>query len=178
MRQGCLPAARCRLSLHSYTFEIGRGVVLKQGRDLTIFATGLCVSQACLAADLLEADGIDAEVVNIHTIKPLDEKLVVASAAKTKRVFTVEEHSIIGGLGAAVAETLGEQCPTKLTRLGVRDVFGESGRQTSFCISMSWMRKVFIKILKQICNYLKTTNSRACPGKMAVRAGSGTEECA
>lgn len=110
-----------------YTFEIGRGVVLKQGRDLTIFATGLCVSQACLAADLLEADGIDAEVVNIHTIKPLDEKLVVASAAKTKRVFTVEEHSIIGGLGAAVAETLGEQCPTKLTRLGVRDVFGESG---------------------------------------------------
>lgn len=110
-----------------YKFEIGKGVTLKEGKDITIFATGLCVSEACLAADMLEKDGIDAEVINIHTIKPLDDELVVASASKTKRVFTVEEHSIVGGLGAAVAEVLGEKCPTKITRLGVKDVFGESG---------------------------------------------------
>ena len=110
-----------------YKFEIGKGVVLKEGSDLTIFATGLCVSEAYIASEMLENDGIHAEVINIHTIKPLDEELVTASAAKTKRVFTVEEHSIIGGLGAAVAEALGEKCPTKITRLGVKDVFGESG---------------------------------------------------
>lgn len=110
-----------------YKFEIGKGVMLKEGSGLTIFATGLCVSEAYVAAQMLEKDGISAEVINIHTIKPLDEELVVQSAAKTKRVFTVEEHSIIGGLGAAVAEVLGEKCPTKLTRLGVKDVFGESG---------------------------------------------------
>ena len=110
-----------------YKFEIGKGVILKQGKDLTILATGLCVSEACLATDMLEKEGIDAEVINIHTIKPLDEELVISSASKTKRVFTVEEHSIIGGLGSAVTEVLGEKCPVKITRLGVKDVFGESG---------------------------------------------------
>ena len=110
-----------------YKFEIGKGVTLRDGKDLTLVATGLCVSGALEAAEKLAADGIDARVVNLHTIKPLDEELVTASAAKTKRVFTVEEHSIIGGLGAAVAEALGEKCPTKITRLGVKDVFGESG---------------------------------------------------
>mgnify|MGYP000363220353 CR=1 FL=1 len=110
-----------------YKFEIGKGVTLREGSDCSIIATGLCVSEALAAADTLAEQGIHAEVINIHTIKPLDEELVVKTAKKTGRVFTVEEHSIIGGLGAAVAETLGEKCPTKITRIGVKDVFGESG---------------------------------------------------
>ncbi len=110
-----------------YKFELGKGVVLREGKDLTIVATGLCVAETLLAAEQLSADGVDAEVINIHTIKPLDEELVVASASKTGKVVTVEEHSIIGGLGAAVSETLSEKCPTKVVRIGVNDVFGESG---------------------------------------------------
>ena len=110
-----------------YKFEIGKGVTLREGSDCSIIATGLCVSEALAAADTLAEQGIHAEVINIPTIKPLDEELVVKTAKKTGRVFTVEEHSIIGGLGAAVAETLGEKCPTKITRIGVNDVFGESG---------------------------------------------------
>ena len=100
---------------------------LRDGKDCTIIATGLCVSESLEAAKLLAEAGIDAQVINIHTIKPLDEELVVAAAKKTGRIFTVEEHSIIGGLGAAVCETLSEKCPTKVTRIGVNDVFGESG---------------------------------------------------
>ena len=110
-----------------YHFEIGKGVVLKEGTDVTIFATGLCVSSALEAAEKLKEDGIDAEIVNIHTIKPIDWELVIASAKKTGKVVTAEEHSVIGGLGSAVAEVLSEEAPTKLLRIGVEDVFGESG---------------------------------------------------
>ena len=110
-----------------YKFEIGKGVVLKEGKDVTIFATGLEVNEAIEAEKLLAADGIDAEIINIHTIKPLDRELVVASAKKTKKVVTVEEHSIIGGLGSAVAEVLCEEAPTKMLRISVNDTFGESG---------------------------------------------------
>lgn len=111
----------------TYQFEIGKGVQLKDGTDCTIIATGLCVSESLEAAKLLKEQGIDAQVINIHTIKPLDEELVMAAAKKTGRIFTVEEHSIIGGLGAAVAELLGDKCPTRITRIGMNDVFGESG---------------------------------------------------
>ena len=110
-----------------YHFEIGKGVVLKEGTDVTIFATGLCVSSALEAAEKLKEDGIDAEIVNMHTIKPIDRELVIASAKKTGKVVTAEEHSVIGGLGSAVAEVLSEEAPTKLLRIGVGDVFGESG---------------------------------------------------
>lgn len=92
-----------------------------------MFATGLCVNEALLAAEKLAADGIDAKVINIHTIKPLDEELVVKAAKETGKVVTVEEHSVIGGLGGAVAEVLSEKAPTKMLRIGVNDVFGESG---------------------------------------------------
>ena len=110
-----------------YKFEIGKGVVLKEGKDLTIIATGLEVNESLEAAKMLAEDGIDAEVINIHTIKPLDADLVVKSAAKTGKVVTVEEHSVIGGLGGAVAEVLSEKQPTKMLRIGVQDTFGESG---------------------------------------------------
>ena len=111
----------------NYKFEIGKGVVLKEGTDVTIFATGLEVYEAVLAAEMLEKDGISAEVVNIHTIKPIDKELVIASATKTGKVVTVEEHFTIGGLGSAVCEVLSENAPTKVLRIGINDVFGESG---------------------------------------------------
>lgn len=110
-----------------YRFEIGKGIELRKGKDLTILATGLSVSESLKAALLLKEKGVDAQVINIHTIKPLDEEMILSAARQTGRIFTVEEHSIIGGLGSAVAELLGEKCPTKITRIGVRDVFGESG---------------------------------------------------
>ncbi|MEE1303717.1 MAG: transketolase family protein [Agathobacter sp.] len=113
-----------------YKFEIGKGIVLRQGTDVSIFATGLEVNEALEAAKLLEAEGISAEVINIHTIKPIDKELVVASATKTGKVVTVEEHSVIGGLGSAVAEVLCEEAPTKMIRIGVNDTFGESGPAT------------------------------------------------
>ena len=111
----------------TYKFEIGKGITLKEGKDVTIIATGLEVNESLEAAKMLEADGISAEVINIHTIKPLDAELVCASAKKTGKVVTVEEHSIIGGLGGAVAEALSETQPTKMMRIVMNDVFGESG---------------------------------------------------
>ena len=110
-----------------YKFELGKGVVLRKGKDLTIVATGLCVSSALEAAEKLAADGIDAKVINIHTIKPLDEELIVAAAKETGKVVTVEEHSVIGGLGSAVCDALAEKCPVPVKKIGVQDVFGESG---------------------------------------------------
>ena len=110
-----------------YKFEIGKGELLREGSDVTIVATGICVSSALEAADKLAADGISAEVINIHTIKPLDTELIVKSAKKTGKVVTAEEHTIIGGLGGAVCEALSEKAPTPVLRIGVNDVFGESG---------------------------------------------------
>ena len=110
-----------------YKFEIGKGIVLREGKDVTIIANGLCVNSAIEAAELLAADGIDAKVINIHTIKPLDKDLVIAAAKETGKVVTVEEHSVIGGLGSAVCDVLSEYAPTPVKKIGVQDVFGESG---------------------------------------------------
>ena len=110
-----------------YKFEIGKGITLKDGSDITIVATGLCVSQALEAAETLAAEGVSARVINIHTVKPLDEELIIKAAKETKMLFTVEEHSIIGGLGSAVCECLAEKHPAKVVRIGMRDKFGESG---------------------------------------------------
>ena len=110
-----------------YKFELGKGVVLREGKDVTIVATGLCVSSALEAAEKLAADGIDAKIINIHTIKPLDEELIVAAAKETGKVVTVEEHSVIGGLGSAVCDALAEKCPVPVKKIGVQHVFGESG---------------------------------------------------
>ena len=110
-----------------YKFEIGKGVTLREGTDVAIIATGLCVAESLAAAEKLAADGVNAKVINIHTIKPLDEELVVAAAKECGRVVTVEEHSVIGGLGAAVCETLSRKAPTPVKTIGVQDCFGESG---------------------------------------------------
>ena len=110
-----------------YKFAVGKGVVLREGKDVAIIATGLCVNSALEAAEKLAADGIEAKVVNIHTIKPLDEDLVVEAARETGKVVTVEEHSVIGGLGSAVCDALCAKAPTPVLKIGVQDVFGESG---------------------------------------------------
>lgn len=110
-----------------FKFEIGKGEIVKEGKDITIIANGLMVAEAIEAGKTLAEQGIDAEIINIATIKPLDEELVIASAKKTGRVITVEEHSIIGGLGEAVCAVLSEKCPTAVKRIGVNDEFGHSG---------------------------------------------------
>ena len=110
-----------------YKFELGKGVVLREGKDVAIIATGLCVTSAMEAAEKLAADGIEAKVINIHTIKPLDEELVAEAARETGKVVTVEEHSVIGGLGSAVCDALAEKAPTPVLKIGIQDVFGESG---------------------------------------------------
>lgn len=111
----------------NYRFKIGKGTVLADGEDVTIIATGLMVKEALDAKKLLDKQGISARVVNMSTIKPIDREIIIESAKKTGCVVTAEEHSIIGGLGSAVAEVLSEDCPTPLVRVGVNDVFGESG---------------------------------------------------
>ena len=110
-----------------YKFELGRGVCLREGKDVTIVATGMLVPAALEAAEALAAEGVDAEVINIHTIKPLDEDIIIQSARKTEHVVVAEEHSVIGGLGSAVCDVLSEKCPTPVKKVGVQDTFGESG---------------------------------------------------
>lgn len=114
----------------TYKFEIGKGVVLREGKDVTIIASGLPVANCLEAAEMLAKDGIDAKVINIHTIKPLDKELVVAAAKETGKVVTVEEHSVIGGLGSAVCDALCEEAPVKVKKIGIQDVYGESGPAT------------------------------------------------
>ncbi len=111
----------------TYKFEWGKGIQIKEGSDITIIATGLMVDSAIKAAEKLEADGVKADVIDMHTIKPIDEDIILKSAKKTGKVFTVEEHSVIGGLGSAVCEVLSEKYPCKVKRIGIYDVFGESG---------------------------------------------------
>ena len=110
-----------------YKFEIGKAVTLREGTDVTIIATGLPVSESLAAAEKLAAEGISAEVINMHTIKPLDEEAVIKAAAKTGKIVTVEEHSVIGGLGSAVCDVVAEKAPAKVMKIGVNDVYGESG---------------------------------------------------
>ncbi len=112
----------------TYKFEIGRGVMMSEGSDVTIVATGLMVSVALDAKKLLAAEGIDAEIINIHTIKPIDREIIIKSAKKTGAVVTAEEHNIIGGLGSAVCEVLCEDFPVPVSRVGVNDTFARSGK--------------------------------------------------
>ncbi len=135
-----------------YKFEIGKGELLREGSDLTIAATGICVGGALEAADKLAEEGISAEVINICTIKPLDEELIIRSAKKTGKVITAEEHSVIGGLGSAVCDALCKSYPVPVMKIGIQDVFGESGSAQALVEKYKLDGK---GIYQQIKNYLK-----------------------
>ena len=117
-----------------YQFEMGKGVLLREGSDVTIVATGILVASALEAAEKMAAEGISAEVINIHTIKPLDKEIIIESAKKTGKVVTAEEHTVIGGLGGAVCEALSEEYPVPVCRIGINDVFGESGSASALLV--------------------------------------------
>ena len=110
------------------TFEIGKAVQIGEGTDATVFATGITVEQALIAKEKLKEKGIDIRVVDIHTIKPIDKEMIIKCAKETKKLISIEDHSIIGGLGTAISEVLTEECPTKIERLGINDTFGKSGK--------------------------------------------------
>ncbi|MGR1083271.1 transketolase family protein [Olegusella massiliensis] len=136
----------------TYKFELGRGIVERKGADVTIVATGLMVGEALQAAEELAKAGIDAEVINIHTIKPLDEELIVSSANKTRKVVTVEEHSIIGGLGSAVCDALAEKYPVPVRKIGMNDTFGESGPAVELLVKYGLSAQ---NIVSQVTDFLK-----------------------
>ena len=128
MRFGRFAVPNLTPEVKNYKFEIGKGVLYREGKDVTIVANGYMVHLAVEAAEMLAAEGIDAEVINIHTIKPLDAELICASAKKTGAVVTAEEHSVIGGLGSAVCDCIAENCPVPVLKVGVEDSFGRSGK--------------------------------------------------
>ena len=128
MRFGRFAVPNLTPEIKDYKFEIGKGVLYREGTDVTIVANGYMVHLALEAADMLAEDGISAEVINIHTIKPLDNGMIVASAKKTGAVVTAEEHSVIGGLGSAVCDVLSAECPTPVLKVGVEDAYGRSGK--------------------------------------------------
>lgn len=135
-----------------YHFEMGKGTLLREGSDVTIVATGIMVNSALEAAEMLAAEGISAEVINICTIKPLDSELIVKSAKKTGKVVTAEEHSTIGGLGSAVCEALAESFPVPVYRIGIRDEFGQSG---SASVLLEWYELDGKGVFKQVREFLK-----------------------
>ena len=128
MRFGRFPVPNLTPEIKDYKFEIGKGVTYREGRDVTIVATGYMVHLAVEAADILAKEGIDAGVINIHTVKPLDTALITEAAKRSGAIVTAEEHTVIGGLGAAVCEALTESCPVPVLRVGVEDQYGRSGK--------------------------------------------------
>lgn len=132
----------------SYCFEIGKAETVKEGNDVAIIANGLMVAEAIEAAKQLEADGISAEVINMATIKPLDEKTVIEAAKKCKKIITVEEHNVIGGLGEAVCSCLAEKCPTPVKRIGVKDEFGHSGPALDLLKQFGLSAENIVKVTK------------------------------
>ena len=132
-------------------FEIGKGEVLKEGTDVAIIANGLMVNEALVAAEELAKDGINAMVINMATIKPLDEELVIAAAKKCGKIITCEEHSIIGGLGEAVCGVLAEKCPTPVKRIGVNDEFGHSGPAAALLKQFGLCSENVVKVAKEFC---------------------------
>ena len=134
----------------NYVFELGKGKILRDGKDATIFACGIMVSASLEAASLLEGEGIDVRVVNMSSLKPIDEDLIVSSADKTGAVITAEEHSIIGGLGSAVAEILGEKRPTPMLRIGIKDRFGMSGSSDDLLMEYGLTANNLVNSVKKV----------------------------
>lgn len=133
----------------TYKFELGKGVQLADGNDVTIIATGLMVYEAIKASEELKVEGINARVINIHTIKPLDKEIVIKAAKETGLIITCEEHSVIGGLGSAVAETVTEACPVKVVKIGVNDVFGHSGPAADLLKEFGLSSENIVKTVKE-----------------------------
>ncbi|MGL5417565.1 MAG: transketolase family protein [Clostridium sp.] len=135
-----------------YKFEIGKGVTLKEGNDVTIMGTGIMVDAALEASEMLKNEGINARVINIHTIKPIDAELIVKAAKETGAIVTAEEHNIIGGLGSAVAEVVTENCPVPVLRVGVKDTFGESGLPNQLLEKYGLTAKDIVEMAKKAIN--------------------------
>ena len=133
----------------TYKFELGKGIELREGNDITIVATGLMVNEALVAADALKADGINARVINIHTIKPIDKDIIAKAASETGTIVTVEEHSVIGGLGSAVCDVVAETCPCKVVKIGVNDVYGHSGPAVDLLKQFGLSSENIIKTVKE-----------------------------
>ena len=132
-----------------YKFEIGKAITLREGTDVTIIATGLMVQEALKAADLLAAEGIKARVIDLHTIKPIDKDIIIKAAKETGAIVTTEEHNVIGGLGAAVAEVVTESCPVPVVKHGVEDVFGHSGTAEALMVKYGLTPEKIVEKAKQ-----------------------------
>ena len=149
-----------------YKFEFGKGIKMRKGKDITIISTGIMLTLAISAADILKSKGISAEVIHMPSIKPIDEKMIIASAKTTGKVLTIEEHSIIGGLGSAVAEVLSEKIPVKLKRMGIKDQFAESGTPEALFEKYGLTDK---NIVKEALGMLKTGKKVKRPVKKAKK---------
>ena len=134
----------------NYSFELGKGITLHEGNDITVIATGLVVSEALKAVKELEAEGIGARLINIHTIKPIDRDIIIKAAKETGRIITIEEHNVIGGLGDAVCEVVSAECPVKVTKLGVQDRFGYSGPAAELLDKFELNQPHFVKAVRAI----------------------------
>ncbi|MBQ8884701.1 MAG: transketolase family protein [Oscillospiraceae bacterium] len=136
----------------TYKFELGKGIKLRDGKDITIVATGLMVAEAVEAAKTLAEEGIDARVINIHTIKPIDKNIIVEAAKETGAIVTVEEHSVIGGLGSAVCDVLAENYPAKVTKIGVNDEYGYSGPAVDLLKKFGLCASNIVDTVKKVLN--------------------------
>ena len=131
-------------------FEIGKGITVKDGNDVAIIATGIMVNEAVIAAEQLAAEGISARVIDIHTIKPIDEEIIVKAAKETKGIVTAEEHSVIGGLGSAVAEVTAKEAPAKVKMIGIKDKFGQSGKPNQLMEAYEITAADIVKACKEL----------------------------
>ena len=136
----------------NYKFEIGKGTVVRQGNDATIIACGIMVYEAIKAAEELALEGINARVINMSTIKPIDKELIITAAKETKAIVTAEEHSIIGGLGSAVSEVVSEECPVVVKKVGVKDLFGESGTPAELLNKYGLTANDIVEAVKEAIN--------------------------
>ncbi len=132
-----------------YKFQIGKGTVLKEGNDVSIIACGIMVNEALVAANELASKGVNARVINMSTIKPIDRELIISAAKETKAIVTAEEHSIIGGLGSAVSEVIVEECPVIVKKVGIKDVFGESGTPKELLEKYGLTAKDIVKAVEE-----------------------------
>ena len=134
----------------TYSFELGKGITLHEGNDVTVIATGLVVNEALKAVKELEAEGINARLINIHTIKPIDREIITKAAKETGRIITVEEHNVVGGLADAVCQVLAEECPVKVTKIGVQDEFGYSGPAWELLDKFGLTQPHIAKVIREV----------------------------